>query len=235
VLVGADFGQHRVLGVLAIYWRTVRSQLPTHLLRTIEVVSGLAGVAIESAQREEELRMLNNTLLRAEATARMGRWALDLQGGRLRWSPQMWDLLDLPPRPEALGAEEVEKLLHPEDRPRLRQAYARMLEGVPGEAFSVRRLLPDGSVRYLLQPPHVPVHDAQGRLCGYEGSVIDVTASKLGEEQLRRQLDELRRWQQVTLGREGRVCELKREVNALRLRLGEAVRYASVSDTEAQP
>jgi PAS domain S-box-containing protein len=50
------------------------------------------------------------------------------------------------------------------------------------------------------------------------------------EERLRGTIDELQRWQQVTLGREGRVLELKREVNELLARLGEAPRYGSVSD-----
>lgn len=44
-----------------------------------------------------------------------------------------------------------------------------------------------------------------------------------------RMIEELRRWQQLTLGREGRVLELKREVNALRARLGEAPCYGSVA------
>jgi len=41
-------------------------------------------------------------------------------------------------------------------------------------------------------------------------------------------LDELRRWQTVTLGREGRIGDLKQEVNALATRLGEKPRYESV-------
>lgn len=54
--------------------------------------------------------------------------------------------------------------------------------------------------------------------------------NELREERLRGTIDELQRWQQVTLGREGRVLELKREVNELLARLGEAPRYGSVSD-----
>ncbi|MFZ2269609.1 MAG: CBS domain-containing protein [Azonexus sp.] len=56
------------------------------------------------------------------------------------------------------------------------------------------------------------------------------SAQRDGE--LRTRIDELRRWQQATLGREGRVIELKREVNALLARLGEAPRYASVAGGE---
>ncbi|MGE5470840.1 MAG: CBS domain-containing protein [Bacteroidota bacterium] len=50
------------------------------------------------------------------------------------------------------------------------------------------------------------------------------------DAELRSRIDELRRWQQATLGREGRVVELKREVNALLARLGEEPRYASVAN-----
>ena len=44
---------------------------------------------------------------------------------------------------------------------------------------------------------------------------------------LEQQLDELRRWQNATLGREGRIAELKQEVNALTVRLGLAPPYAT--------
>jgi len=55
----------------------------------------------------------------------------------------------------------------------------------------------------------------------------DITERKQAEQRILAQLDELRRWQEVTLGREDRVLELKREVNQLRQRLGEPARYPS--------
>jgi PAS domain S-box-containing protein len=55
----------------------------------------------------------------------------------------------------------------------------------------------------------------------------DITERKQAEQQLAAQLDELRRWYTATLGREGRVLELKHEVNELLRRLGEPVRYPS--------
>lgn len=50
---------------------------------------------------------------------------------------------------------------------------------------------------------------------------------KKAEEQSKSQLEELKRWQAVMLGREDRVQELKREVNELCRRLGEPIRYPS--------
>lgn|GEM_PF-7103635 len=55
----------------------------------------------------------------------------------------------------------------------------------------------------------------------------DITERKQAEEQINSQLEELQRWQDVMLGREDRVQELKREVNDLCRRMGEIVRYSS--------
>ncbi len=55
----------------------------------------------------------------------------------------------------------------------------------------------------------------------------DITERKRTEEKVRSQLDELQRWQDVMLGREDRVQELKREVNELCRRTGETARYPS--------
>ena len=50
---------------------------------------------------------------------------------------------------------------------------------------------------------------------------------KHAEDEIKRQLEELQRWQDVMLGREDRVQELKCEVNELCRRLGERARYPS--------
>jgi len=61
---------------------------------------------------------------------------------------------------------------------------------------------------------------------------FDVTDRKRVEEELVRQLDELRRWRQATLGREDRILELKREVNALSAKLGLPHPYTSTDGTD---
>ncbi|MEW6236313.1 MAG: PAS domain S-box protein [Candidatus Omnitrophota bacterium] len=58
----------------------------------------------------------------------------------------------------------------------------------------------------------------------------DIVERKRAEERIRMQLDELQRWHDVTLNREDRVQDLKREVNELMTRLGEPVRYASAAE-----
>jgi PAS domain S-box-containing protein len=65
-------------------------------------------------------------------------------------------------------------------------------------------------------------------------AVFDViTERKRAEAAVKAQLSELQRWHEATLGREGRILDLKREVNALRARLGEPPRYGSAGSGEA--
>ncbi len=62
----------------------------------------------------------------------------------------------------------------------------------------------------------------------YRQSIIrDITDRKVAEAALHEQLDELRRWSAVTIGREDRILALKREVNELAQAQGSPPRYAA--------
>ncbi|MCX6951323.1 MAG: hypothetical protein NTV51_03945 [Verrucomicrobia bacterium] len=54
---------------------------------------------------------------------------------------------------------------------------------------------------------------------------LDITARKRAEEKIRGQIEELRRWHEVTLGREERIIALKHEVNGLLAAAGLPPRY----------
>lgn len=63
----------------------------------------------------------------------------------------------------------------------------------------------------------------------------NITDRKQAEAQIRSQLDELVRWQEVMLGREDRVQELKREVNDLCRALGQPPQYPSQEPLPEDP
>ncbi len=74
---------------------------------------------------------------------------------------------------------------------------------------------------------------AGGAVDYFVGLLLDITDRKLAEARVAEQLDELRRWHQATLGREGRILELKKEVNELLAQAGREPRYPSaVQDHE---
>ncbi len=72
--------------------------------------------------------------------------------------------------------------------------------------------------------------DQEGKPLYLMTTIIDITERKKAETQLNEQLDELRRWHAVTLGREGRVIELKHEVNKLLTQNGLPPRYPSAEE-----
>ncbi len=61
-------------------------------------------------------------------------------------------------------------------------------------------------------------------------NIRDITEKKKAEKALREQLEELQRWHDVMLGREGRVLELKEEVNALLIQAGLPARYPKLTE-----
>jgi PAS domain S-box-containing protein len=81
-----------------------------------------------------------------------------------------------------------------------------------------------------------PVRLTEGsdKIVHYLVQVQDVTERKQAEEKIKQQLLELQRWHNVTLDREGRVRNLKLEVNELLKRLGEPDRYSSTGYGETE-
>jgi PAS domain S-box-containing protein len=85
----------------------------------------------------------------------------------------------------------------------------------------------------IIEGDYILLYDSEKRIIGEFGIQRDVTALRITEEKIKRQLDELQRWQLVTLGREDRNRELKREVNELLVRLGETIRYPSQENSSS--
>ncbi|MDK9718134.1 MAG: PAS domain-containing protein [Trichlorobacter sp.] len=74
-----------------------------------------------------------------------------------------------------------------------------------------------------------------GKVIGTVGFAQDITERRKAEKERADQLEELRRWQEVMLGREERIIELKGQINELLARLHEPPRYGSAASEEVKP
>lgn len=93
----------------------------------------------------------------------------------------------------------------------------------------------DGTNRWV-SDTSVPVLNETGQVKGSIGYLQDITERKQAEIKIQKQMDELRQWYQVTLRREQRIGELKREVNELLQRLGEPPHYSNPAvDSQNRP
>jgi hypothetical protein len=72
------------------------------------------------------------------------------------------------------------------------------------------------------------VQDIDGNVIGVQIMSQDITKRKEAEIKLQYKMDELERFNEITVGRELKMVELKEEINALHKRLGENEKYKIV-------
>jgi PAS domain S-box-containing protein len=98
------------------------------------------------------------------------------------------------------------------------------------EAFSMvyRLRRHDGEYRWLLDDG-CPRYNSDGEFIGYIGHCLDITELKQAESLLLDKIDELQRFQAVTVERELMMIELKKEVNDMLKKSGQAEKYRIVT------
>lgn len=134
------------------------------------------------------------------------------------------DLYGVLPEQVRDDADFLFKIVHPDDRQQLVESIQASARTFSSWHAQYRIIRPDGRtiwVEGVASPEAAP----DGGVL-WHGHNRDITERKKTESLLHEQLDELHRWQQAMLGREGRVISIKQEVNALLAQAGQPPRYA---------
>lgn len=128
-------------------------------------------------------------------------------------------------RPEELLGQPVSERFHPDSRARVRERLRRLNEERQAVSMAEEVGLKLDGTRVELEVAAVPfIYQGQA------GALVfarDVTGRKQAVAAIQAQLDELQRWHQAMLGRETRILELKREVNALLAKQDQPAKYES--------
>ncbi len=180
--------------------------------------------------REEALRESEERLQMSLEATGIGLWDWDMRKDVWYSTDTYFKMLGYDPTKAAQNREVWDERTHPEDREFVIKKMEAVRDG--GEqAFDIefRFRHADGTYRWINSVGRAAKFDDQGRVTRMLGLQIDITARRLADSKLRAQLDELRRWYTVTLGRETRVMNLKREVNRALAAAGLPPRYASVA------
>lgn len=175
---------------------------------------------------EERLREQARVLEESQAIARVGSWQFDPATDTFTASAQALSIHGTDADAFDGTRAALLALVRDDDR----DAVSRWLDMLtdrrqPGE-IEYRTKIGDRQVnaRGVADAGEAPV----SRLAG---TVQDVTEWRATETRMQDQLDELRRWYEITLDREERIMDLKEEVNSLLNRLGDAPRYPAVEQS----
>jgi predicted signal transduction protein with EAL and GGDEF domain/CheY-like chemotaxis protein len=139
---------------------------------------------VRASRAAQELRRSQASLAHAQRLARVGSWHWNLHTGEMLFSEETWRILGV--ERGAIDPSERQWLafIHPDDRERVRERVQRALER--GGAFSLehRLLLPDESVKHVLQQGEaVPGEGGDGPWLF--GSIQDVSEQRRAQDEIR--------------------------------------------------
>ncbi len=140
---------------------------------------------ITERKHQSELQIEQDTRLRLAVTAaNLGTWDWDLRTDHIVWSLETELMFGLEPGSFDGRVETYLNLVHPEDRENVRRAIQRSLEvvGEPVANYNLRIVRPDGTTRWIVARGAV-LRDPEGRAIRRLGTLMDVTAQHLAEEE----------------------------------------------------
>jgi PAS domain S-box-containing protein len=120
----------------------------------------------------------------AQRVAGIGSFDFDVATASMWWSDQMYEIYGLDPARFDPTLEAVMDYIHPDDRPRVSAAHARVLAGVAqAEELDLRIVRHDGETREQ-HSRFRPVRDETGAIVRVIGTAQDVTEHRMAERRL---------------------------------------------------
>lgn len=123
-------------------------------------------------------------LLEAQRIAQIGNWNLDLVGGKLTWSDEIFRIFEIDPSTFGASYEAFLSAIHPEDRERVNRAYTDSVANHTPYEITHRLLMADGRIKWVNERCET-YYTEDGKALRSAGTVQDITARKLAEDRLR--------------------------------------------------
>ncbi|OYY61516.1 MAG: hypothetical protein B7Y51_10020 [Burkholderiales bacterium 28-67-8] len=156
---------------------------------------------LEQAADRSALRESEERLRLALEAAHMGTFDWDLVRDHVTWSRSHEEMWGFAPGEFGGGYAAFAERLHPEDAPRIQTEITRCLEAGAPFKGEFRVVWPDGSVHWVASMGGFET-DAAGQVVRMRGVVLEITARKRDEEEIR----------QLNVGLERRVAERTAEL-----------------------
>jgi PAS domain S-box-containing protein len=153
-------------------------------------VGGNQGVAFvldltEHKRAEQALTRSKAYLVETQQLTHTGSWAWDVRSQMVLYcSEEMFRIFGLDAQEHLPTRKAFLQRVHPEDRNRVDESFARVVNERVDSFDEYRIVLPDGTVKHVNSSGH-PVLDGNGELIEFIGTATDVTERKRAEQALR--------------------------------------------------
>lgn len=210
--------------------RDLTEKYQSELENRVEERTRLLSDEIEERKLIEESLKERNTLLRiAGEKAKLGGWSINLIDNRLFWSDEVASIHELSAG-FSPGLEEGINFYSEEWHEKITKVFSDCCQNRVPYDEEMEIITAKGNRKWVRTMGEA-VRNDKGEIYKVQGAFQDISEQKQRELEIRQQLKELQRWHNITLGRESRIMEIKREVNDLCKRLGEPPRYPSQETT----
>lgn len=197
----------------------------------LEASSGIVQDITEKKIAEREIRKSENLLQKIYELLPVGLWITDKSGRLVRSNKMVKEIWG---KDILVGLDEF-NVFHGRRLPSREEikpddwaSVHTIKEGVTIRDEMVEIDAYDGKTKTILNYS-TPILSENGEMEGAIVLNLDISELKNAEKQLSNQLDELRRWNLATLGRENRIRDLKLEINELLVKQGLPPKYQSVT------
>jgi PAS domain S-box-containing protein len=139
-----------------------------------------------SERKDAERRLLKSEhlLQQTQSTAHIGGYHIDLVNGQSEWTDEAFRICGIDPIRDWSKRDEYLKLVLPQDRELVNQAWWEMPERDTNIDFVYRLFIPGGHLRYIHNRGRIELNDG-GDVVGIFGTIMDVTDLKEAERKLK--------------------------------------------------
>jgi PAS domain S-box-containing protein len=190
--------QTKLVGALYLENTLMPRAFTSGRIAVLELLASQAAISLENATLFADLQHSEGFLAEGQRISHTGSWGWNVATGERAWSDETMRILGYDPG-VAPTREMAFQRIHPEDVSFVQRCLDRAATEGLGLDLEPRLLMPDGSVKYIHFVAQ-PVRGQGGQL-EFIGALMDVTAAKRAEEDLRQaQADLANVMHVITLG-----------------------------------
>lgn len=173
------------------YLRKDGTSLPVQLTLTSikdenENLIGYLGISSDISEKriaQNELFRKNQLLNFAEEITLMGNWQWDYQSDIMKWSKNIFNILDIDTEIQNLNFDTYFKVVHPDDTEKVKSYFKNAAEVKMLKRFSHRIITKDGQIK-IIQILGEVICNQKGEVIEMIGSCQDITEIKAAEKEL---------------------------------------------------